>query len=58
MTPSTGTRASVSPHSFSRGERRREGRAILITDSGRLEDYGIVEGDTLNLIAKEPEVDG
>ena len=36
----------------------REGQATLMTDSGRIEDYAVVEGDTLNLIAKEPEVDG
>lgn len=36
----------------------RDGQATEMTDSGRLEDYGIVDDDTLSLITKEPQVDG
>ena len=36
----------------------RDGQATEMTDSGRLEDYGIVEDDVLHLIAKDPQVDG
>ena len=36
----------------------RGGQATVMTDSGRLSDYGVVDGDTLSLIAKAPEVDG
>jgi len=36
----------------------RDGRAIDMVDSARLEDYDVVEGDVLSLISKAPQVDG
>ncbi len=36
----------------------RDGQATEMTDSGRLEDYGVVDNDTLSLITKEPQADG
>jgi hypothetical protein len=36
----------------------RDGRAEDLADAARLDDYGVVEGDVLVLIAKAPQVDG
>ncbi len=36
----------------------RDGDAVDLADAGRLDDYGIVDGDVLVLISKAPQVDG
>jgi hypothetical protein len=36
----------------------RDGRAEDLADAARLDDYGVVEGDVVVLIAKAPQVDG
>jgi len=36
----------------------RDGRAIEMIDSARLEDYDVDNGDVLALVAKAPQVDG
>jgi hypothetical protein len=36
----------------------RDGRAEDLADAARLDDYGVVEGDVLVLVAKASQVDG
>lgn len=36
----------------------RNGQAVDLADAGRLDDYGIVDGDVLVLISKAPQIDG
>jgi hypothetical protein len=36
----------------------RDGRATAMTDSGRLEDYDVTDGETLALFTKDPQADG
>jgi hypothetical protein len=36
----------------------RDGRVVELADGGRLDDYGIVDGDVLALYPKKPQVDG
>jgi hypothetical protein len=36
----------------------RDGQATELTDSGRLEDYGIERDEVLALFARGPQVDG
>lgn len=36
----------------------RDGRAIELNPGGRLDDYGVIDRDTLALYNKRPQVDG
>lgn len=36
----------------------RDGAALPMNDGGRLDDYGIADGDVLHLTNKGPQVDG